>query len=182
MKYYRLTDDMGYPNRWHLGQIGSVDNWRLVHSMPHFSQPLGIEVFRIGAEMDFTLTETYGIPVVSSRIKEALGDLEDVSFLELDVLEGNTQGSYFAMVTLKRIDCVDERRSEFQKFEENDPVRPDKAGHYRGFMKLRIIAKRAGSSDIFRLNRFETAIIVSEKVKDLLDNLDATGTAFELVA
>ena len=30
MKYFRLTDDVHYPERWHLGEIEEIDNWALV--------------------------------------------------------------------------------------------------------------------------------------------------------
>ncbi|WP_447971890.1 imm11 family protein [Nitrospira sp. M1] len=72
------------------------------------------------------------------------------------------------MVIKKSVDCVDENKSEFQKFEQNDPVRPDKAGEYRAFMKLRLDANKIVDVAIFRLAKFETAIIINEHIKSNL--------------
>jgi hypothetical protein len=39
-------------------------------------------------------------------------------------------GDYFVMIIETQIDCIDEIRSELDRFQENDPVRSDLAGEY----------------------------------------------------
>jgi hypothetical protein len=39
------------------------------------------------------------------------------------------------MVVTGKLDCVNEELSVFGKLVENDPIRPDKAGHYSWFTK-----------------------------------------------
>lgn len=174
MIYYRLKDNVEYPNRWYLGDILDVNNWDLASDVPEIDRELEIELYQDGEEMDFTLSEVYGIPVVSRKVKKELECYSEVRFIPL-LLEGVESGQYFAMVTKSVVECVDEESSEFQKFEINDPVRPDKAGDYRAFMVLRLNQNNIGDVNIFRLKKFETAIIVSERVRNKLEAIGVTG-------
>ncbi|MBE2898413.1 hypothetical protein HPC37_06230 [Pasteurellaceae bacterium 20609_3] len=81
------------------------------------------------------------------------------------------------MVIHNEIDCVDEERSEFTKFEEDDPVRPDLAGEYDGFYKLKLDYSRI-NKELFRLGKFSIAIIISERLKKLLMENNITGIEF----
>lgn len=181
MNYYELNDDINYPNRWYLGDILGVDNWDLLKFSSDQLSDTEIELFKDGDEMDFTFTEAYGIPVVSQKVKEKLNECNELAFIHLNVLNKACKTQYYAMITKKTVECVDESASEFQKFEENDPVRPDKAGDYRAFMELRLDAKKIVDIDVFRLSKFETAVIISEKVKQNLEAIDATGLNLSLV-
>ena len=77
-------------------------------------------------------------------------------------------------MTMKYFRLTDEYRSEFEKFEVDDDVRPDMAGEYRGFFKLAIDEAKAAGHPIFRLHKFDTAIIVDETVKRALDAVPAS--------
>ncbi len=57
MKYYRLKDDIEYPNRWYLGDILDVDGWELLSSVPKIDNKLDVELYQDGDEMDFTLSD-----------------------------------------------------------------------------------------------------------------------------
>lgn len=65
-------------------------------------------------------------------------------------------------------------------FTPDDPVRPDLAGEYSGFFKLVIDNAKANASGhgIFRLARFNVAIIVSAQIKSTLETAECTGTEF----
>lgn len=175
MQYFELNDDINFPNRWYLGDIYEVDNWELSTSIPDGSDNLKIEVVRDGDEMDFTFTEAYGVPVVSLKVREALDGIQGIDFIPVQVQGKKCSTEYFVLVTSEIVECVDEENSEFQKFEENDPVRPDKAGEYRAFMKLRLDAQKIVDIDVFRLMNFEVAVVVSELVKERLESVSTTG-------
>ena len=181
MNYYRLRDDVDYPNRWHLGDILDVNNWELLRAAPEIDRNLEMEIYQDGDEMDFTLSEVYGIPIVSRKIKQELECFPEVKFIPV-FLERAGGGEYFAMVIQPAVECVDEEASEFQKFEINDPVRPDKAGAYRAFMVLRLKVDSIGDVNIFRIKKFETAIIISQRVRDKLESVGVTGMDLSLVA
>jgi hypothetical protein len=175
MKYFELNDDINYPNRWYLGDILEVDNWEISTSKPVGVSNLQIEIVRDGNEMDFTFTEAYGVPIVSKKVKDALDSLPEITFVPVQILNRDCNTEYFVLIISAAIDCVDDDSSEFQKFEENDPVRPDKAGEYRAFIKLRLNVKKIVDIDVFRLRKFEIAVIVSEQVKNSLEAIGTTG-------
>lgn len=181
MSFYRLKDDVRYSNRWYLGEVVGFDNWDLLKSPPEDSVALEIELFRDGDEMDFTLSECYGVPVVSEKIKEQLEVCSGVNFVPIRIKGKKCNSKYYALVVPSVIECVDEGRSSFQKFEVNDPVRPDKAGEYRAFTTLRLDSKKIKGIDFFRVKGFEVAIIVSENIKSKLDRISATGLSYSLV-
>lgn len=178
MKYFRLKDDVHFPNRWYLGDVKHVDNWALVAGRlpPDATSELAVEVYRAGHQMDFTLTEAYGVPIVSAKMRKALGDLPGVRFLNAKV-EGEPSNAYFVMLIESAVDCVDESRSEFEQFTADDPVRPDKAGQYRAFFSLVLDKAKAGAAGrpIFRLARFEVAIIVNDDVKKAIEKAGISG-------
>lgn len=179
MKYFRLTDDIHFPNRWYLGDVKNVDNWTLVAGRlpPGAPSDLKVEVYRAGEKMDFTLTEAYGVPIVSARLQQVLGNLPGIRFLNAKIEGEYKKSSYFAMLIESTVNCVDESRSEFEKFTADDPVRPDKAGQYSAFYQLFLDKAKAIASGrpIFRLGRFEVAIIVNADVKRAIEEAGVSG-------
>lgn len=175
MIFFELKDDIYYPNRWYLGDVLGVDNWELSTSVPRCIANLQVELVRDGEEMDFTYTEAYALPVVSDKVKHVLENFEGVDFVPINVINKVCMSNYYLLITKNVVDCVDEEKSNFRKFEVNDPVRPDKAGEYRGFIELRVDAVKANGVDIFRLGKFKVALIVSENVSNSLIAKKVTG-------
>ena len=60
----------------------------------------------------------------------------------------------FLMIIETQIDCVDEERSDFDKYDFDDPVRPDLAGNYRSFFNLVVDPARIGPHHVFRLKKY----------------------------
>ena len=181
MKYFRLRDDIEFLNRWYLGDIYGIDNWKVLVTAPETTNSLKIELIQDGAEIDFTLSETYGVPIVSEKLRKEFTTCEELDFVSVRVGGKSCRKSYYLMVTRQLADCVDEKESDFQILEKNDPVRPDKSGQYRSFFNLKIDATKVGDLEVFRLKNFETAIVISENIKNKLEMIEATGTDFELV-
>ncbi|CAG9001014.1 MAG: hypothetical protein CENE_03022 [Candidatus Celerinatantimonas neptuna] len=175
MKYFELNDDINFPNRWYLGDILGVDNWELSTSVPEGIASLEIKLVHDGDEMDFTYTEAYGVPVISRKVKEVLDDIKGIDFIPVKIQSKRCLTDYFVLIVSELIECVDEKCSEFQKFELNDPVRPDKAGEYRAFMKLRLDTSNINGIEIFRVKKFEISIIISERVKERLKAIAVKG-------
>jgi hypothetical protein len=158
-----------------------VNNWDYVTQAPEVSTELNLKIYQDGAEMDFTMMNTYPIPIVSARIKDELSSITELAFLAVNILDKNCLQKYYVMVVGKTVDCVDESKSKFRKFVVNDPVRPDKAGDYRSFFELRVDPQKITGVDIFRVAKFDVAIIVSERVKLRLETCKVTGLDFDLV-
>lgn len=185
MKYFRLTDDVEFSNRWYLAAVKGVDNWALFGGQipDGIPNPLEIETRRAGQPMDFTLTGGYMLPVVSTKLRAAIGSPPGITFLEASLGKGAKGDLHYIMVIEPRVECVDESRSEFEVFTPDDPVRPDLAGEYSGFFKLVIDKMKAAASGqgIFRLARFDVAIIVSAQIKSSIEAAKCTGARFDEV-
>lgn len=179
MKYYWLKDDINYSGRWFLNKISGLDNWSLYSKVPELTEHLSVLVSRHGNEMDFTLTSSHAVPIVSDRLKAALSNFSGIKFIPV-TLNGYLN-EYFVMIIDDMVDCVDEVRSKYQKFEVNDPVRPDRAGSFRAFFSMVIDADKVIGIDILRVKRFEMAIIVSDNVKIALENSGVTGVELSFV-
>lgn len=187
MNYYDIfIADMEFPNRWHLGEIYNIDNWifRLKMKDVPLQTRHTIELEPDGVEMDYTLASPYGVSVVSQTIKSLLQDIPDVAFMPLTIEGKKTFKSYFGLVVYPHLNCVDESKSDFQKFAPNDPVRPDRAdraGDYNGFFKLVIDPLRVEGHDIFRIVRSGSQLIISQKIKDRFDAAGVTGVVYKPV-
>jgi hypothetical protein len=183
MKYYELRDDVNYPERWYLGDIVEVeDSWQFTsgNKIDEILLPreLHIRIYQEGKPMDYTATEAYSIPIVSVRIKAQLDGARGLQFVPVRI-EGKECGSdFFIMVVTNKLDSVDEKLSEFGKFVENDPVRPDLAGHYSWFTNLKVDKGKINSEDIFRIEKAEYYLIVSERIKAALEDIRASGLKF----
>ena len=183
MKYYQLTDDINFPHRWYLGEIiDAEDNWQFILNgkvdESSLKIPFHIRVYQDGLSTDYTENGAFNIPIVSERVKLQLGGIENLQFIPV-VIEGKrTDLGYFIMVVGIKLDCVDEKLSEFGKFAVNDPVRPDLAGQYSWFTKLIIDPQRVNGENIFRIGRTSSYLVVSEKVKDAFEDIGVTGAKF----
>lgn len=183
MRYYELRDDIYYPERWYLGDIVEIeDNWQFIYGnkLNEITLPkeLHIEVYRDGRPMDYTTSEAYSVPLISERIKMQLGGVKDLQFIPVTIKDKKVDLKYFIMVVTIVLDCVNEELSVFGKFVENDPIRPDKAGHYSWFTKLIVDKAKAKEKDIFRLNKTASYLIVSERIKAAMEDIGATGVKF----
>lgn len=190
MKYYLLSDQIEYPGRWYLGAVRHVNNWSFLDPSVEFMEPCrySTSVYKNGEATDFTVNEAFGVPIVSKKFFATLTELDEVKedyyhvvFQPTDIEGSTISDDFYIMVVETQYDCVDESHSRFEKFLENDPVRPDKAGEYSVFLELVIDPRRVGDKHIFRLKHHLHSLIVSETVKSLLENAGVTGVCFECV-
>ena len=184
MDYYRLNTDIYFPNRWFLGDIIKVkDEWAFMQGRPVDEKKfknLKVEVYEKGASMDFTETSAFIAPIVSEKFAACLSEyMDEVQLIPVKVPKSKEQ--YFIMVVKNKIDCVDESKSIFSKFEKDDSVRPDLAGEYREMGVLKIKTTVVDKA-IFRLDKFNVYIIINGEVKSKLEKAKVTGARFLLVS
>lgn len=86
-------------------------------------------------------------------------------------------GEYSIVNVLTKYDCIDESRSQFMRWAERDGI-PGKAGQYRSFAKLSLDAKRIGPSSLFRITNWEQVLVVTRRLKLLLEEYLVTGISF----
>jgi hypothetical protein len=189
MEYYRLTDDLGIKRRWYLGDLNVdiEDVWNLrkgrnVNLLIY--KDLKIEIDQKGTPLDYTCSNADNIPVISDLFVECLYEfMHEIDLIPVAVqnLSTNLSNRFYVMVVKNLIDCVDESRSDFRKFEIDDDVRPDLAGEYRSINILKVDKSKI-SKNIFRLAKYDLVTIVSEKLKKNLEEAKLYGLKFKLVS
>ena len=182
MKYYRLLDDLEIKKRWFIGELENIDwdFWQYIRAKPLDeipTKPMPIEMQEKGIPLDFTYA-AFELPIVNKITKE-LFSINDVNFYL--VINKLFKEEYYLMHILHQVDCVDEKKSTFDKFEENDPIRPDLAGQYKTIYKLKLKKDIKFNHDIFRVKNYDTAIIISEKIKNKFEELNLIGVEFQEV-
>lgn len=185
MKYYCLEDDMYFPKRWYLGDVNDdqVDNWAFEINVENVSRDIEYYISPTldGNEKDYTISTPYCVLIVSDTIKNALEGFDEVEFLPVVIKNKKVKKDYFIFLIKEHIECVDEEKSKFQKYVENDPVRPDRAGEYSAFFKLIIDPKKANGHHIFRVKKHTGAVIISEEVKRRFEEAGVNGIELALV-
>lgn len=91
---------------------------------------------------------------------------------------GGERGDYCLLNVLTQRKCIDEARS---KFDKRGPAtsRPDKSGEFRTMYRLRIDPHWAAPADIFRLLGRQGPVIISERIRNVLEDIEAKGVTFE---
>lgn len=187
MHYYELLDELYIPKkRWFLGSVnfdGEWEFWKYVSpgkvDIPH--KELFITTRKKGLPLDFTMAD-FELLIVNEKVKNLISE-EEVQFIPIKLeTDPNSKINYYLMVVNKEIECVDESKSVFVKWEKDNPIRPDKAGEYKSFEKLILNpADIPKESDIFRLKKYDIVIVVSERMKLLLEENKVSGIQYKKI-
>lgn len=183
-KYYRLQDDVNFPNRWHLGELidgngNEIEQDLFIYPKGrkiNLYKPLSLKIDERGSCLDFTFT-SYDMPLVKKQIGSILESFEKNGIQRIPVNIESCEEEYEILNIFNTIDCLDEGRSEILFWKEEDG-RPDKVGKYRMVTNMHVDPDRAVGFNIFRLGGWQIAIIVSERVKSALEKIGATGIRF----
>jgi hypothetical protein len=186
-RYFDLKDDMRIRGRWLLGtpidvQGREVDDPWMFYRGQRLSDlgPLKLPVTVPGRALDFSLA-AFAAPVVHARVAAVFSELapEEVQTLPVEI-EGQSD-QFFILVATKLIRCIDEMATEeFEKWTPEDG-RPEKVGKYRDIWGMRIDASQVGDAKVFRAWGWPIVLIVREEIREALERIGATGTAFEEV-
>ncbi len=174
MNFYELFFDIHFKNRWYLGDIVNDDlNWKFTNGekteLPKHLLQVKINVD--GLELDFELAGYASVPIVSERFKNKINDIPHLTFIPIEILNKKVSTSFYIMLIEKLVDCVDEKKSEFQKFTEDDPIRPDLAGNYHSFINFVVDPQKINDVNIFRVKNSTNTIVVSEEIKEKIQHL-----------
>ena len=177
-RYYRMLTDVHVPGRWHvespLDASGdrSVPFALLKDGTLHITTEPFLPVSHPGLALDFTETEV-GLVVISQRLLslyERLGLRVDCQFIPCRV-EGQAE-RYVLLHTLRIIKCVDEPRCKVVAYDN------DGSGEYSNIRGLKIDPTKVGDANIFRPWGWKVALIVSERVKQAMEEEGLTGARF----
>lgn len=178
VRYFKLSDDVNIPNRWHLGTIETPGGHEplLADGVRCDSVRLQGKISHQGRALDYCIT-SFGVPVARSSLA---GAIEAIANRDIQRLPLNIPGhSGFEVVNAVRtMKCLDEVRSESTKWTAHDH-RSDLVGQYRMVTNLKVVADALpGDAHVFRLDAWLVALIVSERVKESMEAAGCFGARF----
>jgi hypothetical protein len=185
-RYFRMTDDVHILGRWHLkGPLDSYMN-RVVPAQfnrgvaYNTDGPLVVPVTQLGHELDFSLTGN-NVAVVSGdfvRICRNLGVQiqQDLQFIPAKI-EGHAD-YYFVLNALRIVKCIDDAHCEEVVRWGPEHGEPERIGEYRSVIGLKIDPVRIDGAELFRPWGWTVALIVSERVKQAIEEEDLVGPKF----
>ena len=186
LQYFRMLTDVHVPNRWHLASPVSVENEeeldpRLFTDGKVVKQvaPLKIGLRRPGEGLDITYAD-FHMPVVTQAVANMFAAEANNDIQLIPIMVDERQEPYFILNVTSTLDCLDREVSEIQWWTTADG-RPDKVGEPRMIVELRIDPKQVHGQQIFRISHWEIAVIVSERIKAILEAMKVKGVKFEAV-
>lgn len=182
-RYFELRSNMLVPGRWVLkspvdehGQ--EVEPWQFSEGRTvDLRASPRVPVALAGRELDFSLTGL-GVIIVHDRVVrlyEHLG-VNEVQFLPAQV-DGHPE-PYFILNPLRIIRCIDDARCQEVQYFTPEDGQPEKVGQYRVVAGMRIDPAKVGDARIFRPWGWTVALIVSEDLKQAMEQEGLTGTRF----
>jgi len=203
MKYYELENDRFFEGRWHLRELLDDTDTELdsreftygnrmdlgpplkcslwnEYAIVDVKPPLKLTLSREGSPLDFTYADE-GAPVVTRAIAQLLSELADNDIQRISVKVDGMKEEHEIINVISLVDCLDAKRSEIQWFEEGNDVRPDLAGTPEMVRKIIVDPTRISNHQMFRIKDWNIALIVSETVKNALEEAKVTGVLFREV-
>ena len=118
------------------------------------------------------------MPVVSAAVADIVWRIAplDVQLFPIDI--PGAAGSYQILNAVHSLACLDEKRSEFTRWEAED-YRPDLVGQYHSISRIRIDPSRTCDHHIFRILNWHVALLVSDTIKDALVDIPHLGVVFQ---
>jgi len=183
MRYFQVVNDMRIRGRRFLAaprnDAGEPVDPRIFtegRAQPH-PVTLTFPVQNDGFPLDLILGP-FDVPIARPHVGETLEQFDRGCVQRIPARVENDPDPYEVLNIVALRDCFDERASTFERFTQDDPVRPDLAGEISLVMNLVIDPTRAGGADVFRLTSWRLPITVSERVRVRLHDRRVSGVRF----
>jgi hypothetical protein len=142
------------------------------------AEPLSFRIAQpAGTPVDFNISPV-GIPVVPARVVhlfERLG-IQDVQFLPTKI--ASHPGPWFILNVTRVVRCIDDARCRAVTYWKPEDGEPNKVGTYRAVYDMRIDSTKTEGARIFRTWGWRVAIVVSQDLKEALEQEHVTGLKF----
>jgi hypothetical protein len=183
-RYFELTEDVQegiwvLEVPWNNTRNEEEDPWMFTEGKPisvegHLTVPIG----EPGRPHDYCRIPVGLTPVVHVKLANVLSERapDDVQLIPVSIPKHPDQ--YAILVATKLIQCIDEKASGEVRFWEARHGQPEKLGQYRSVYKMRIDLSKVGKAQLFRPWGWESALVVSEDIKDAMERTGATGMYF----
>ncbi|HKQ79085.1 MAG TPA: DUF1629 domain-containing protein [Blastocatellia bacterium] len=140
---------------------------------------LTVPLRKPGKPLGLTLAD-FDMPVASKEVADLLVSLAPKDIQRIPVEVSSQPLDYEIINVTTTIKCLDEKESEILWWTEADK-RPDKVGQYRMITMLKIIPELVKKSQVFRIEGWKIALVMSETVKIALEKSGITGIRFRKV-
>jgi hypothetical protein len=181
-KYFRIINDSRILDRWYLDEplteeLG-LDIWDFTDGKTvSYQGVIKIAIQYEGPTLDFTFA-AFDIPVVSKKVGKLIQMVDGCSIQRFDAVIDDIKKQYEVLIITNTVDCFDEKHSEFIRWKEDDG-RPDKINQIRMITELHIDKSKIDKNvHIFRIKGWEVALVVSEKLKEIMESEKVTGIQF----
>lgn len=182
MSFFQLDVDPTLEDVWFLGEPLTKDGEELdarifINGIPYTGKPpYRVPVSKPGRSVQFNFA-AFDMPVISDVIFTILHQICPDEFESFPVVIDSFDRGFSILNVVSVCKCIDERRSYIMRWGPEDG-RPDKVGQYRMVTDLTIKKSMAQGRNIFRLEGWEIALIVSQAVKTQVETLSETGLVF----
>lgn len=202
--FYRIDDSPDPIGRWHLSEL--LDSCGRKLDPRHFtagiacdlSGPLKLELLDTdevvalehepsigiqyeGIRVDWTFSD-FDLPIITAEVGELLSDLAPVDIQRIPLRLRGGPSNLEILNIVHVVDCIDEKRSKIQWFQEGNSVRPDLAGQPEMITDLRVIPSAIEPFDLVRPKGWEIAIVISERISSALAKHGVSGIGFTSVS
>jgi hypothetical protein len=183
--YFQMTPDKNIQNAWTAKNL-TVSRKRILDETDFTSGKKWEDEAELWYEHsgDLELPVFFGpldLPVVREDLCVLLRPLIDGYFVQVLPLKIKDSTHSFSLLNpLKIIDCVEEKKSVFEKFDDQwqDQF---KRGDYKFFFSMHLEKSKIEETSMFRVSRFTQALIVDEKIKKLFEKNKIKGAKFKKV-
>jgi Immunity protein family (Imm11) len=178
-------DHTSFPDQWFLSDPQTADGEEIdardfTEGRPYTGPaPALVPVYQPGKEVAFSLS-SFDMPVVSAIVADAIQLVApgEVEFFPVRI--AGAKGQYQILNAVCRAECLDEARSEFTMWTDQDNY-PEMMGNYKMISTIRIDPARTEGYHIFRIARWTLALLVSDTLKNALEDIPNLGVVFEPV-
>ena len=191
MRYFEVNVDMArrIPGRWTLGYIDDKDGnaLPLSYGIPFHGKQVNGDVFDGSESTDYSEAGD-SVPVVRAQLAKAVAAAvgADVQCIPI-LLEGFL--GFMVLNVLRVVDCIDMEKSGFRRLtdeelNERSEGCPKQYGYGRGGrdgVRVYIDGSRVpDDAHIFRTKGFESKLVVSERIKEVMERSGSIGAKFML--
>ncbi len=182
MQYFRLTLEVEIKGAWYLSEIVDEQGKEVLASRFNhgkvfdFAKKLTVLPNVVGNPVDFRET-SFAAPIVSSAFVAVVESFDPTAIQRIPVIVAPSTTGYEILNILTMLECLDYELTDVERY-TNEYVFPEKLGQIKSLLNIRIRPEVAEGHHIFRLAEWWVVTIVSEALKNALEEKRFTGMKF----
>jgi len=182
-KYYQLISELEIDGAWYFGDILDDSGKEFLgitfrSGKPfHVRHNLFVELSVPGSSVDYRFN-FQAVPVVSIALAKVIERIDAKACQFIPVIIRPSTDGYGILNVLEVLKGLDYDQTIIKRFSKDDPVWPEKAGQIDSLSNLTIDPTKVQGHHIFLLAERPIVLIVSETLKNALEEKNFTGMKF----